>query len=126
MLFVNVRMHFDTIIIFSPDKGEMYADQFQGLLRTESQGLPSRHTIGTSSPGTPHTAGKKVKKRHQKAEDTVVVLPAGKILSASLNNIKYTHREFVHNILGHMTVINITSSSANMSFLQGQFLVDKR
>lgn len=65
----------------------MYAGQFQGLLRTESQGLPSRHTIGTSSPCTQHTAVKKVKERHQKAEDTVVVLPA-----ASLNNINYIHR----------------------------------
>lgn len=44
-----------------PDRGGRYAGQFQGPLRTGCQGLPSRHTIEISAPGTQHTSVKKLK-----------------------------------------------------------------
>lgn len=58
----GVCTHFHATVVLLPDREEMCAGQSQGPLRTGSQGLPSRHTIGTSSPGTGHTTVKKVKK----------------------------------------------------------------
>lgn len=42
--------------VLSPDREGRCAGQSQGPPRTGSQDQPSRHTIGTSSPGTGHTA----------------------------------------------------------------------
>lgn len=55
---------YSTTAVILPDKEGRCADRFQGLLRTGSQGLPSRHTIGTSFPGTEHTTREKVKKNN--------------------------------------------------------------
>lgn len=46
-----------------PGREGRCADQFQGPLKTGSQGLPSRHTIGTSFPDTEHTAKEKKLKK---------------------------------------------------------------
>lgn len=48
---------------FLPDKEGRYVGRYQGLLMTESQGLPSRHTTETSSPGTEHTSVKTLKQK---------------------------------------------------------------
>lgn len=54
-----LHVHFHTADAILPGREGRCADQFQGLLKTGSQGLPSRHTIGTSFPDTEHTAKEK-------------------------------------------------------------------
>lgn len=58
LVFTFAKLYKNALL---PDREGRYAGQFQGLLRTGCQGLPSRHTIEISSPGTQHTSVKKLK-----------------------------------------------------------------
>lgn len=82
-------------IALLPDKGERCVSLSRGRLRTESQGLPSRHTTETSSPDIAHTAMKdkdSVSKRIVqefvlKKKKKMIILRDRQVIPSPLQNI---------------------------------------
>lgn len=54
------------LLFLLPGKEEKCEGLYQGLLKTKSPSLPSRHTTGSSSPSTAHTTGLKQKRKGKK------------------------------------------------------------